>query len=144
MSDLRKSRFSVTINPNAGARLDVGTLAALFDHLQQPPQLWDWLQSPDGDRRPRPLDRGERRRVDHIRIRVGLESEGAVNRSVHAHALVEVEHRTRVTINAENLRALVDQFVGGGSSVRSSYLRSDADVERVLAYLSKTVEWNEF
>lgn len=138
------SNFHITVNLNQTTHESAfkGTVRnfaacieeAIHDHV------WDWLVRYDGGQRP--FKESEKLLVDRIRARVGMEqdSEGR-NRSLHAHVLMEVEHRTMVQVDRTGLKDFIDACLDVSSHVHVRFLKGDSsDKNFILQYISKTVK----
>lgn len=110
------------------------------DSLMRPPMLWQWLKHYTGGGR-EDFTPEEQQYVERIRARVSIERGDGANGSIHAHILLEVQHRTRVHIDPAALSALIKAEFGEQANIRSRFVRGDGDDrDFLLKYISKDTE----
>ena len=143
MTSTKWSNFHVTVNLNLSGAESAGTgiAAAFAESIEEAinDNPWQWLMRFEGSQRP--FEEEEKPLVESIRARVGMEQEAdGTNRSIHAHILLEVQHRTRVQINHRGLKDFIDRDLGVSSNVSVRFLAGDSsDKNFILHYISKSL-----
>ena len=140
------SNWHITINTNqhertAAQRQTNGRILAdaVRDACEIPAVLWSWLRHFSNGNKIQftPHMMGA---VTRIRSRVSLEiGPDAANTSVHCHWLLEVEHRTRLQIDAVQLREQIEELTGfRGTHINIRFVKGAGDdKEYLLRYLQK-------
>ena len=140
------SNWHITVNTNRHERTDAErtetarVLADAFeDCVTESRIFYSWVKHfRDGgqDR----FTRDTAGAISRVRARVALEQgPQARNRSIHAHIILEIEHRTRLQINNRELLLRLEQLTGWyGMNISSRFVKGDGeDKEYLLRYLQK-------
>ncbi len=142
-SKTKWSNFHVTINLNettskSSARGTITGFANAIDSMIND-DVFGWLVRYDNGQRP--FREEEKHLVDRVRARVGLERDDeGTNRSLHAHVLMEVEHRTMVQIDKWNIQHFINDRLGVRSNVHVRFLQGNSsDKDFILKYITKSM-----
>lgn len=106
---INKSIFMITINTNKRVEdlqdYQKERFKAMMIHLFDDKNIFDFIQRPDKDG----IDEDD---FDIIQIKLGYNFEvGSAKRCLHAHATIEIDHKTILRLNIPELRSLINRVV---------------------------------
>lgn len=108
---INKSIFMITINCNKTlenlTENQRNRFKVLMEHLFDKGHIMDFVQSPDNDAN------------EHIlQIRTDYNFEiGPINRTVHSHSTLEIDHKTMLRLNIPELRKLTNKLMGSACHI---------------------------
>jgi len=138
----RWSNFHITINFNAGAAADVRRARAAIEDLSNHAYLWTWLRYYNGDHQ-MVFPHEDRDLVERLRWRVGFENNGEHNHNLHAHILLEIQHRTCIQLNKFAIKRALADLGFEGANVNVRFMKGNADdKDWILQYITKSMREN--
>ena len=142
---LKWSNFHITVNLNASNRDRITTIQDIVsatNALASSDWLWRWIKEYKNGAR-RDFTGADKMLVETVRIRAGIEQEGENNRSVHAHLVVEIGHRTAVQVDYAGIKNCFREFTHREPNVRVDFIRgSGENLAYILKYITKEVPRN--
>jgi len=143
---LKWSNFHITINLNKGNdRSDTlfYDLCDFCEDLVQTEWVFCWLKLYK-DGRQQTFEGLDRYDVETVRARVSMESKGKRNKSLHAHLLLEVGHRTMVQVDYHAMTQLAKEVFGEGVNIQGRFIRGEGDEKAfILHYITKEQPKNQ-
>lgn len=139
---MKWSNFLVTVNLNASAANSDAVVSELIDGvygMASSEWLWEWLRKYENGSRVR-FEGEDKQLVERVRLRVALEEGGTQNQSLHAHILVEVQHRTMVQVDYRGIKDVFTHYTGANPNVNVKFIKgSGEERDYILKYITKEV-----